>query len=96
MSKEIITVEDLIKFKHELLSEIKEILGDKHGNSFPKYLKTSDIKKILGLSSSSIQTLRNKGILPFTKIRGTIYYELKDIEKLFAARNLTGRIATNP
>jgi len=87
MAKEIITLEDLIKFKQELLLGIKEILKEKQSNSFKKYLRTSDVIKILGISASSVQTLRNKGILPFTKIQGTIYYKFEDIEELFNSKN---------
>ncbi|WP_240663121.1 helix-turn-helix domain-containing protein [Mucilaginibacter limnophilus] len=43
---------------------------------------------MLGISHGFLQSLRDSGILPFTKIGGSIYYDYEDIT-LMMARNKT-------
>jgi len=38
--------------------------------------------KILGISSTTLQTMRIKGEIPFSKISGIIYYPVEGIQKL--------------
>jgi hypothetical protein len=90
MPKEIVTLEDLAKFKSELLLGIKEILDTRQDPDTPKYLRTSDVRKILGLSASTIQSLRNNGKLPFVKVQGTIYYKPGDNNELFSSMGNKG------
>ena len=41
------------------------------------------IKELLKISSGTLQNLRIKGTLRYSKVGGTIYYNYQDIEKLF-------------
>jgi len=78
MAAEIITKEDLKEFKTELIKELTTI----YKISRPKennWLKSADVRKMLGLSAGSLQTLRINGILPFTRLNGTLYYSFDDI-----------------
>lgn len=81
MSISIITKEDLQQFKVELLEGIKELL---HGKTTEQklWLRTSEVKKLLNISSGSLQNLRINGTLSYSKVVGTLYYNYKDIEKL--------------
>jgi len=40
------------------------------------------LKKILGITDSTAQYLRNTGALPCSKIRGTYYYKYDDVMDL--------------
>lgn len=84
MSAQIITTDDLREFKIELLNEITKLLEDKKETSTKKWLKSSEVRKILNMSPGTLQTLRVNGTLPFTKVGGTNYYNLNDIEKLLS------------
>jgi hypothetical protein len=42
----------------------------------------SEVKKLLNISSGTLQNLRINGTLSYTKIGGLLYYNYKDIEKL--------------
>lgn len=81
MAISIITKEDLQQFKTELLEDIKELL---HGKTTEQklWLRTSEVKKLLNISSGTLQNLRINGTLSYSKIGGTLYYSYKDIEKL--------------
>jgi hypothetical protein len=79
---QIATVTDLEEFKTELLLSIKTMLSEFKGQAPTKWLKSYQVKKLLGLSDGTLQNLRNNGTIPFTKIGGTIYYGSDDIDNM--------------
>jgi hypothetical protein len=85
--EQLITMEDLEVFKEDLLSEIKELLKDSPGQSGKKWLKSSEVKKMLGISAGTLQNLRINGTLPFTKIGGIIFYNYDGIAKLLESNS---------
>ncbi|RAJ31148.1 helix-turn-helix domain-containing protein [Pedobacter cryoconitis] len=83
MSVEIITKEDLEKFKTDLFKELKQLLPAER--SEPKrWLKNSDVRKLLNVSLGTLQNLRLNGTLPYTKIGGTTFYRAEEVEKMLA------------
>lgn len=81
MAVQIVTTEDLHTFKIELINEIKQILNEKT-NAPKKWLKSSEVRKMLNISTGTLQSLRVNGSLPCTKVGGTNYFSLSDIELL--------------
>jgi hypothetical protein len=77
-----ITMEDLENFKTDLLSQIRAMLPIEKSDRERKWLKSYQVKELLGISSGTLQTLRIKGTLPYTKIGGALYYEYKDIQNI--------------
>ncbi|SOD19775.1 helix-turn-helix domain-containing protein [Pedobacter xixiisoli] len=47
-----------------------------------KYLRSSDVKKLLNISDSSLQRLRISNTLPSKKINGTWFYKYEDVVKM--------------
>ena len=45
------------------------------------WLKSNDVQKLLRVSPGTLQNLRLKGILRFTRIGGSLYYKQEDIDK---------------
>ncbi len=45
-------------------------------------LKSAAVMEILQCSPGTLQNLRVNGLLPYTKLGGTIYYELRDVQNL--------------
>jgi len=84
MSAQIITTEDLKEFKMELLEEIRAIVSEQKAATSKKWLKSFEVRKLLSISPGTLQTLRINGTLPYTRIGGTNYYNLTDIEKLLS------------
>jgi DNA-directed RNA polymerase subunit F len=82
MNVELITREDLREFKNELLNELKQIIQPGQGQS-KKWLKSSEVRKMLNISPGTLQNLRINGTLRFTKIGSIMYYKLEDINKVF-------------
>lgn len=82
MPTNIITLEDLEIFKQELLQEIKELLSQRQAAPAQRWLKSHQVRRLLTISPGTLQHLRVKGTLPYTKIGGVLYYDAADIEKM--------------
>lgn len=82
MSVTIITKEDLQEFKMEIISEIKHLLQTSDSAPTKKWLKSNEVRKLLNISSGTLQNLRINGTLSYTKIGGIMYYDNSDIDKL--------------
>lgn len=81
MAIEVLTKEDLIQFKTELLSEFAQLLNA-HPQNKQKWLKSKEVQELLTISPGTLQNLRINGTLSYTKIGGTIYYNHSEIDKL--------------
>ena len=81
MSVSIVTSEDLLNFKVDLLSEIKKLLENKGVAKQKKWLKSTEVRELLNISPGTLQNMRIKGILPYTKMGGVFYYDNDDILK---------------
>lgn len=84
MSIEIVTKDEFCLLKEELIAEIKTILEENLNNveDGRKWLRTSEVKELLSISSGTLQTLRDNGTLPFTRLNGVIYYKKDDIDDI--------------
>ncbi|WP_410220803.1 helix-turn-helix domain-containing protein [Pedobacter sp.] len=71
----------LDKFKTELLHEVKALANK--GPFEKKWMKSDEVRKLLGLSHGKLQTMRNTGIIKFARIGGSIYYDRQDIVDMF-------------
>jgi len=80
-SIEMITKEDLQEFKRELLKDLVKELSEKIVPT-KKWLKTDEVRKLLDVSATTLQTLRINGSLTYTKLGGILYYDYEHIEKM--------------
>ena len=87
---QLVTVGDLEAFKSELLFIIRNLLAELKGSTTKKWLKSYEVRKLLNISNGTLQTLRNNGTIPFTRIGGTLYYSSEDIDKLLLKRQENG------
>lgn len=86
MPTSIITTEDLREFKEELLTEIRELFQrQESGIASKKWLKSTEVMKMLKISPGTLQNFRVNGTLPFTKIGGIIYYDASDIQEILSS-----------
>jgi SpoVK/Ycf46/Vps4 family AAA+-type ATPase len=82
MAATIITTEDLIEFKKELLEDIKKIFESQTTSQNKKWLKSVEVRELLNISPRTLQNLRINGTLSYTKIGGIMYYDNQDIDKI--------------
>lgn len=79
MPAELLTTDDLREFKEELLSEFNQLLQKLILAEPKRYLKSSEARKLLGLSPNTLLKLRVEGIIPYSKINGIIYFDRNEI-----------------
>ncbi|MBO0341506.1 MULTISPECIES: helix-turn-helix domain-containing protein [Flavobacteriaceae] len=92
MGATIITTEDLREFKIELLEDIKDLLQNEKGQRNKKWLKSNEVRDLLGISPGTLQNLRINGTLPYTKIGGVLYYEYHEIMEVLEQNKVHNRI----
>jgi len=80
------TQDDISQLKADLVKDFRNLIQEALGNLPTKrWLKSAEVKKILGISHGFLQALRDDGTLPFTKLGGAIYYDYQDIIQMMAA-----------
>jgi hypothetical protein len=84
--QQIVTLGDLRDFREELLISIKRLLDANNAKPVKKWLKSYEVEKLLEVSSNTLMTWRNNGILPYSPLGGIYYYDPDDIEKLLQSR----------
>ena len=88
MATTVLTIEDLQEFKKELLQELKSIFPTNQSTNSKKWLKSTEVRKLLGISPGTLQNLRINGTLPYSKIGGVIYYDHEEIQRILAANRV--------
>lgn len=85
----VVTEQYLQQFKAELLSEIKELLKAENSKNtlnqmleIETWLKSSDVKRQLRISTGTLQNMRKNGIIPYFKVGGSLRYKQDDIDAL--------------
>ena len=81
MAVNIVTKEDLIEFRGQLLNDLKNLIQHKLPRQ-KQWLKSSEVRKLLRISPGTLQNLRINGTLSFTKIGSIIYYPYEEIEAI--------------
>lgn len=85
---QLLTIGDLESFKAELFEEIKNLLQESKDQAAKQWLKSSEVRKLLGISPGTLQNLRANGTLSYTKIGGIVFYKYDEIARLLNSQNL--------
>jgi hypothetical protein len=86
MSVNILTKEDLQQFKMELITEIKQLLSNTTSSNQKKWLKSWEVREMLGISRGTLQNMRDNGTLQATPVGGLMFYDYDDIAKLMEGK----------
>lgn len=81
MALDTITRKDLMAFRVSLLEDIQGLLEVQSPHQ-PKWLVKKEISKRYGVSSSTLYNWQVAGHLTYSKIEGTIYYNVECLENL--------------
>ena len=68
-SVDLITKQDLGEFKIELFAELKSLHVQAESIDSKKWLKSSEVRKMLKISPGTLQNLRVSGAFAFTRVR---------------------------
>ena len=76
---DLITKSDLEDFKKEILEQLLAKIGYSQNK---QWLRSSEVKKMLNISSGTLQNMRVNGVIPSSKLGRIYYYPLSDILKV--------------
>jgi hypothetical protein len=93
--EQLLTTEDLREFKTELLDEIAKLLLEIKGEPSKKWLKSPEVRELLGISPGTLQNLRVNGTLPYMKVGGVIFYDFDDIRKMLEENRSQNNLSLN-
>jgi len=79
---DIVTKDELETFRIKLLNDLKELISLPTANHEKPWLKSGEVRKLLNISPSTLQKLRIKGILCYTRVGTILYYKYEDIVKI--------------
>ena len=88
---DLLTKSDLDEFKRELLQEIGALIQPQSIEA-KKWLKSAEVRKLLNISSGTLQNLRINGTLSYTKVGSIFYYKYADIQKVFTDNDSKSRL----
>lgn len=82
MPSEFLTTDDLHEFKIELFAELRKLINQSQGASAKKWLRSGEVRKLLGISPGTLQNMRVNGTLPYARMGGVLYYDAQDIQNM--------------
>lgn len=85
---EIITIEartfEAMMVGFETLAKEMEVICQQNGDKgMQKWLDNQEVCELLKISKRTVQTYREKGLLPFSQIGHKMYYRPQDVEEVF-------------
>lgn len=79
---QLLTVGDLEKFKTELLAELRILISEEKGQPVREWLRSAEVRKMLGVSAGTLQNLRVNGTLSYSKVGSIVFYKYDEIVNL--------------
>jgi len=86
---QLVTVADLEEFKQDLLLSLLRVIRDNTAKPPKKWLKSREVKALLGISNGTLYSMRVGGTLPYTKIGNIIYYDQDDVNAVLTTNRST-------
>ena len=77
---QLVTLDDLEKFRINLLIDIRKMLDGQLSKPPKRWIKSREVKKMLNISGGTLQALRNTGQLPFKRVGGLMFYDAAEID----------------
>lgn len=92
MAAELLTTDDLREFRSDLLADIKQLLSSPINPARKKtWLKSGEVRELLGISAGTLANLRVNGTLPFSKVGGIILYDYDEIVRVLQENKVNDR-----
>ena len=82
MAVNLITQEDLQNFKTELFAELKTLFAESGPTTPKKWLKSYEVRDMLGISRGTLQNMKDNGTLHPTLVGGLLFYDYEEITNL--------------
>jgi hypothetical protein len=77
--------------KEELVQDLRRLLAEQAPKPQKQWLNNKAVRDLLGISAGTLQSMRDNGILPFSRIGRHFYYDPAEIEAVIQRRKHVGR-----
>ena len=88
---QLITIADLKDFKNQLIEELLIALKTQTSQPQKKWLKSHEVRRLLKISSGTLQTLKSNGVIPYTKVGGVHFFDYDDIQRVLESGKINYR-----
>ncbi len=88
MPTKILTVDDLAEFKSDIFNKIDEIKSVQNQHVSKRWLRTDEAAEYLNIAKSTLQNYRINRVIPASKIAGSYYYDIQDIDRLLLDKKI--------
>ena len=86
MEIDFVTKEELQQVKKDIIDAMSGMLEGKTEQR--QWLRSADVRKMLNISSGTLQNFRINGVLKFSKMGGTLFYAYDDVMKALNDKKL--------
>lgn len=76
------TYEAMIKRFDSFTRKVESMCEQQRDIGLKPWLDNQDVCLMLGITKRTLQTYRERGLIPFSRIRHKIFYRPEDVEKL--------------
>ena len=80
IGNQFVTLDDLQKFRIDLLMDIRKMLEGQLAKPPKRWIKSSEVKKMLNISNGTLLSLCKTGQLPFKRVGGLMFYDASEID----------------
>lgn len=89
-ASQLITVDDLLQFKKQLIVELIAELKSQINIVPKKWLKAHEVRRLLKISPGTLQTLKSSGIMSYSKIGGVHFFDYEEIQQILEKGKING------
>lgn len=82
ISMDIRTFDALMARVRAVEEKAGELCRRQEDKGMKRWLDNQDVCDVLGISKRTLQVYRDKGLLPFSRIRHKVFYRPEDVEEL--------------
>jgi len=79
MTAQKIILNQLKYLREEFLDELLDVLEHRRTTPRRRWLKSHEVRRMLGVSPNTLHKLRIKKMLPYSRIEGIIFYDFYDV-----------------
>src|SRR5665213_2301735 len=81
-ANQLVTIDDLQQMKQQIVEEILSALRTQLQIPQKKWMKAHEVRRLLKISPGTLQTLKNRGIINYTKVGGVHFFNYEEIQRL--------------
>lgn len=79
MSAQRMILNQLKYLREEFLDDLLDVLEQRRTTPKRRWLKSHEVRRMLGVSPNTLRRLRAKKLLPCSRVEGIVYYDFYDV-----------------